>query len=251
MSTWLWTLTQLTGESFCLYLAQLSGSLTCHSYFTHRTNAMGYDSDPSESKFDHHYLLLDYIDSGKDRMLSDTLTDFRETDPVRLQNLLRGISRIMTSLASKAQPCIGLLRFNDDGSTTPTNHPLLCANSLLESEGAPRTVDKTYTTTGTFMDDMLRFRDRALSALPNAVNDEEDCHPQMLHMMLCRRLKSHFVDQHSEGPFVLQYTDYHASNVFVDDERNIVALINLDFVCALPPNMMTVPTDSQWTQSLS
>jgi hypothetical protein len=49
------------------------------------------------------------------------------------------------------------------------------------------------------------------------------------------------LDQHSEGPFVLQFTDYHASNIFVDDERNIVALIDLDFVCALPPNMMTVP----------
>jgi hypothetical protein len=200
MSTWLWTFTQLTGESFCLYLAQPPGPLTCHSYFTHRTNAMGYDSDPSENKFDHPYLLLDYIDSGKDRMLSDTLTDFRETDPVRLQNLLRGISRIMTSLASKAQPCIGSPRFNDDGSATLTIDPLLCANSLLESEGAPRTVDRTYTTTGTFMDDMLRFRERAFSALPNAVNDEGDCHLQMLHTMLCRLLKSHFWINTPKGP---------------------------------------------------
>jgi hypothetical protein len=51
-------------------------------------------------------------------MLSDTLKDFRETDQNRMQNLCRGISRVMLSLASKAQSRIGSLRFNDDGSTT-------------------------------------------------------------------------------------------------------------------------------------
>ena len=174
-------------------------------------------------------------------MLSETLRDFRETETIRMQNLLRGINKIMISLAGKAQPRIGSLRFGDDGSVTLLNRPLFCANSILESEGAPRTVNKTYTTSGSFMDDMLRFREKAFSAQPNAVNDEEDCHLQMLHLILLRRLKPHFVDRHSEGPFVLQFADFHASNIFVDDKWNIVALIDLEFVCALPPSMITVP----------
>jgi hypothetical protein len=99
----------------------------------------------------------------------------------------------------------------------------------------------TETTSGGFMDDMLQFRENAFSAQPNAVNDEEDCRLQMLHMILLRRLKSHFVDQHFEGPFVLQFTDFHASNIFVDDQWNIVALVDLEFVCALPADMMEVP----------
>jgi hypothetical protein len=169
------------------------------------------------------------------------LNDFRETDPNRMQNLCRAISRIMLSLASKAQPCIGSLRFNDDGSSTLTNRPLFCTNSILESEGAPRTVNRTYTTSGSFIDDMLRFREEVFRAQPNAANDEDDCHLQMLHMILLRLLKPQFVDSHSEGPFVLQFTDFHASNIFVDDEWNIVALIDLEFVCALPPSMMAVP----------
>lgn len=174
-------------------------------------------------------------------MLSDTLKDFRESDPNRMQNLCRGISQIMLSLASKAQSHIGSLRFNDDGSTTLANRPLFCANSILESEGAPRTVNRTYTTSGSFIDDMLQFRERAFRAQPNAVNDEEDCRLQMLHMVLLRLLKPQFVDCHSKGPFVLQFTDFHASNIFVDDEWNIVALIDLEFICALPPSMMDVP----------
>lgn len=186
-------------------------------------------------------MLLDFIGSDKGKMLSDTLREFRETDTNRLENLIRGISRIMISLASKAQPRIGSLWFNDDGSTTLANRPLLCANFVLESEGAPKFVDKKYATIGTFFDDMLRFRKEAFRAQPNAVNDEEDCHLQMYQMTLLRRMKSHFVDHHYQGPFVLQLTDFHASNVFVDDEWNIVALIDLEFVCALPPDMLDVP----------
>ena len=174
-------------------------------------------------------------------MLSDTLKDFRGTDQNRMQNLCRGISRIMLSLASKAQSRIGSLRFNDDGSTTIANRPLFCTNSILESEGAPKTVNRTYTTSGTFIDDMLRFREEAFRAQPNAVNDEEDCRLQMFHMILLRLWKTQFADCHSEGPFVLQLTDFHASNIFVDDEWNIVALIDLEYICALPPSMMNVP----------
>lgn len=174
-------------------------------------------------------------------MLSNTLRDHRETDPVRLRNLIRSISRIMLSLASKPQPHIGSLRFNDDGSTTLATRPLLCASSILESKGAPKVVDQTYTTLGSFTDAMLRFREDAFRAQPNAVNDEEDCRLQMFQMVLLRRIKSHFVDRHYQGPFVLQFTDLHASNIFVDDEWNVVALIDLEYVCALPPSMMDVP----------
>jgi hypothetical protein len=90
------------------------------------------------------------------------------------------------------------------------------------------------------MNDMLRSREEAFSAQPNAVNDEEDCYLQMFHLMLLRRLKPHFV-RHSDGPFVLQFTDFHASNIFVYDQWNIVALIDLEFVCAFPPDMMSMP----------
>jgi hypothetical protein len=173
-------------------------------------------------------------------MLSDTLQEFRATDPIRMQNLCRGISRIMLSLASKRLPRIGSLRFNDDGSTTLTNRPLFCTHSILESEGAPRALSGTYTTSASFVNDMLRFREEAFCAEPNAVNDKEDCYLQMLHLTLLRRLKPHFV-RHSDEPFVLQFTDFHASTIFVDDDWNIVALIDLEFVCALPPSMMSMP----------
>ena len=76
-------------------------------------------------------------------MLSETLRDYRETDASRVENLTRGISRIMLSLAKKAQSSIGSLRFNDDTSVTLANRPLLCTSSILESEGAPKVLGRT------------------------------------------------------------------------------------------------------------
>lgn len=202
---------------------------------------MGHGPYPSDSKSGRPYLLLDYVDSEKGTMLSDPLKNYWHTDPEGLQNLLRGISRIMISLASKAQPRIGSLRFNNDGSIALANRPLFCANTILESEGAPKIVSATHPTDGSFIDDMLRFRKEAFRAQPNDVNDKEDCHLQMLHMILLRDMKSLFVDRLSQGPFIRQLTDLHASNIFVDSQWNVVALIDLESVCALPPSMLSMP----------
>lgn len=174
-------------------------------------------------------------------MLSATLKEYRKTDQNRMQNLCRGISRIMLSLASKAQPHIGSLRFNDDASITLATRPLFCAVSILESEGAPRVLNRTYATSRSFVDDMLDFREAAFRAQPNAVHDEDDCLLQMFHFTLLRYLKGSLVDCNSEGPFVLQLTDVNSSNFFVDDEWNVVGLIDLEFVCALPPSMIDMP----------
>ncbi|KXT14119.1 hypothetical protein AC579_91 [Pseudocercospora musae] len=134
--------------------------------FTHHHDGPGHFRDSSNIEFNRPYLLLDYVDGKKGKMLSDTLNDFRETDPHRMQNLFRGISRIMVSLAGKAQSYIGSLRFNDDGSITLASRPIFCTNSILESESAPRVVNRRYTTSGNFIDDMIRFREEAFRACP-------------------------------------------------------------------------------------
>ena len=184
---------------------------------------------------------MEFIDRAKGKMLSESLRAYRDSDSDRVENLTHGISRIMLFLAKKKQSRIGSLKFNGDNSITLANRPLLCTSSILESEGAPKILDKSYKTCGHFIDDMLKFREESFSTQPNAVNNEEDCHLQMLHITMLRLLKSQFVDSHSEGPFVLQLTDLHSSNIFVDDDWNIVAIIDLEFMCALPPSMANVP----------
>lgn len=42
-------------------------------------------------------------------------------------------------------------------------------------------------------------------------------------------------------PFLLQFTDLHASNILVDEQWNVTGLIDLEWICALPLEMFDVP----------
>ncbi|KAF4509825.1 hypothetical protein G6O67_001765 [Ophiocordyceps sinensis] len=89
---------------------------------------------------------------------------------------------------------------------------------------------------------MVTFHDNRFLSQPNAVYNEEDCRGQMAVKTLLRSLSHHYVDRdHRGGPFYLQLTDLHASNIFVDENWNITRLIDLEWVCALPREMLTVP----------
>jgi hypothetical protein len=48
-------------------------SLIKHLQFTHREHGVGFTRDPSDSKFHRPYLLLEFIDRAKGKMLSTTL----------------------------------------------------------------------------------------------------------------------------------------------------------------------------------
>lgn len=115
---------------------------------------------------------------------------------------------------------------------------------ILENDGAPRTIQRhdTYTSTEPFVADMLTFHDSCFLSNANAVYDEEDCRGQMAARTLLRALSHRYVRrERRDGPFLLQLTDLHPSNIFVDEEWNITCLLDLEWVCALPAEMLAVP----------
>ncbi|KAL2023764.1 hypothetical protein VTK56DRAFT_1478 [Thermocarpiscus australiensis] len=51
----------------------------------------------------------------------------------------------------------------------------------------------------------------------------------------------HFVlPDRRNGPFLVQFTDTHQSNVFVDDDWNVTCMLDLEWICALPVEMLAV-----------
>ena len=188
-------------------------------------------------------MVLEYIDSGTGQMLSKTWSAQRE-DPARRQKLFLGMARLILSLARIPQPRIGSFQFHDDCTVTLTNRPLTCTMIILENEGTPRTIQRgdTYTCTEPFVSDMITLHDNRLLSNPNAVYDAEDCRSQMAQRTLLRALSHHYIRQERRtGPFLLQFTDFHASNIFVDEEWNVTCLIDLEWICALPAEMLAVP----------
>jgi hypothetical protein len=188
-------------------------------------------------------MLLEYIGPNTGQMLSSTWEKHRN-DPFRRQKLFRGMARLILSLASIPQPRIGSFQFHTNGTITLTNRPLPCSVIILENDGAPRTIQRneTYTYTEPFVADILTLHDNSFLSNPNAVYDAKDCRGQMAASALLRMLSHHYVKrERRNGPFYLQFTDLHESNIFVDENWNITCLIDLEWVCALPVEMLAVP----------
>lgn len=59
--------------------------------------------------------------------------------------------------------------------------------------------------------------------------------------VVLRALSHHYIRRETrDGPFLLQPTDLHASNIFVDEDRN-TCLLDPEWISALPLEMPAVP----------
>lgn len=188
-------------------------------------------------------MVMEYVGSDVGQLLADSWEKQRE-DPAHLETLCRGIARIMLALSRVPQPKIGSFRFNDDGTVTLANRPLLCSTMILENEGTPRTMptDETYGCTEPFVADMIRLHDNRLLSNPSATDEEDDCRSQMAIRALLRVMSHHFVRrERRNGPFGVQLTDIHPGNILVDKHWNVTCVFDLGEMCALPLEMMSVP----------
>ncbi|GAB0135641.1 hypothetical protein EsDP_00003972 [Epichloe bromicola] len=189
------------------------------------------------------YVLLEHIGSDKVQMLSKTLAKYR-ADPERRQNLFRGLTRIMLSLARIPQARIGSFQFHNDGTVALTNRYLSCSLAILENDGAPRSIqrDHLHSCTDSFVSDLLTFHDGRFLAQPNAAFSENDCRGQMAVKSLLRAISHRYIKrEHRNGPYLLKLTDVNPSNIFVDDDWNVRGLIDLEWICATPVEMLEVP----------
>lgn len=183
------------------------------------------------------YMLIDFVNTGS--MLSYTWQEGKH-NAAKTARLYTGLSQIMLSLASQPQHQIGSLRYNKDGSVSLSNRPMLCAQNILENEGAPR-MEGLYSSSGQFLQALQDGRANNFASQLHAVHDEEDCRLQMAQMVLLRSIVPKAFDLEYTGPFFLQFTDLHHSNIFVDSDWNITGIIDLEFMCSLPPDMLSVP----------
>ncbi|OJD09884.1 hypothetical protein AJ78_08879 [Emergomyces pasteurianus Ep9510] len=190
----------------------------------------------------HGYVLIDWIESDDTQQLSNTFT-MPHTD-AQAQNLYQSMSRIMISLAKVPQPRIGSWTIDNHGRISLSNRPMFCHLHQLENWDIPTGIARnmTYTSTDSFYLDLLTSHDNRLQYQGNAVYSEEDARAQAKDLVLMRALLNKFTDRYlCEGPFLMQLTDIHASNIFVDKDWNIKHIIDLEWTCSLPLGYLLPP----------
>ncbi len=79
------------------------------------------------------------------------------------------------------------------------------------------------------MADLLSFQDAKLQGQPNAMLDVEDSQRQMAAFTALRAITRQLIDtSERQNPFYLSLPDLHRSNILVDEQWNIQAIIDLE-----------------------
>ncbi|KAE8146929.1 hypothetical protein BDV25DRAFT_161499 [Aspergillus avenaceus] len=189
------------------------------------------------------YLVMDYIEKADGVMLSESWDEYHQ-DRHRRKTLFRGLSRIMLSLSQSHFERIGSLTIDNEGVIKLANRPLTLRIQHLENESVPTDIDRglTYPTVDTYLLDLLACHDSRLKHSPNSIRDSFDGQAQLSVLTIMRALLPHFTKRdYCQGPFILSLTDLHQSNIFVDDEWNIKYLVDLEWTCARPVEMLHPP----------
>lgn len=173
------------------------------------------------------------------------------SDPAKMRNLFRDLSRIILAVARIPQPRIGAFRFNDDGTIALDNRPITRDMFLLENAGAPRAmgVDTTYTNVDQYVADLQAFHEQAFLMAPNAALDRSDCEHQMGIAAFLRTVSHHFIragNHGRNGPFVLYMSDQNAANIMVDDDWNVTGIFDLEWIISAPADMPRTPGWLTW-----
>ncbi|KAJ5618594.1 hypothetical protein N7528_006705 [Penicillium herquei] len=114
----------------------------------------------------------------------------------------------------------------------------------LENESITTDIprDSTYSNVQSYVGEILEMHDNRLHYQPNAVNDFDDCGYQMTALTAMRTVGPLIFNRSlRRGPFIFSLTDMHQSNVFVDDEWNIISVIDLEWACSKPIEMVHPP----------
>lgn len=114
----------------------------------------------------------------------------------------------------------------------------------MESRGVPRVMEQssTYESVEPYIFDLLSYHDHRFLNQPNAVFHEEDGRKQMAEMVMLRAVGHHFISRNfRNGPFTLRLTDLHDGNIFVDKFWNITYIVDLEWACSLPIDMLDAP----------
>lgn len=189
------------------------------------------------------YILVEFIEKERGQMLSDTWQNSRHNPNLRM-NFFRDLARIFIHLCRCPLPTIGSFKINKRGFLELVNRPLSIEIHQLENELIPTEIprDYTYSTVDSYVVDILNMHDNRFRYQPNAVNNTGDCAYQLSVLTAMRTIFQTIFDRSfRRGPFVFTFTDFHQSNIFVDANWNITCLVDLEWACSRPIEMLLTP----------
>lgn len=188
---------------------------------------------------------MEYIEGPGLSLLSEHWADQdQQHDRQRRANFFRDLSRIILNLARVPFPRIGSLVLDHRGIVQLGNRPLNFRLHQLENKGVPTDIDrdKTYSSTEVYFSSLLSCHDNRILHQANSILSQSDGKTQLAVLAAMRALLPHYATRRfRDGPFFFNLIDVHPNNIFVDANWRIKSLIDLEWACIRPMEMLLSP----------
>ncbi len=182
---------------------------------------------------------MEFFEEERGRMLSAV----ERPTPEHRRTLFRSLRGILLDL-SRPLSRIGSFTVHDSGEVSLSNRPLTRGLAVLENTGIQTQIprDYCYSSTDSYLLDLLDCHDQRLIHQPNAARSKLDLEGQMATIVALRALYSRFRNTPLQRkPPIFQFTDLHESNFFVDEKYHITGIVDIEWSCVLPMEMQHPP----------
>ncbi|KAL8694225.1 MAG: hypothetical protein Q9224_003611, partial [Gallowayella concinna] len=188
---------------------------------------------------------MEYIEGPGLSLLSEHwVGQNKEQDGQRRANFFRDLSRIILDLARVPFPRIGSLVLDHKGIVQLGNRPLNFRLQQLENKSVPTDIDRdtTYDSTEVYFSCLLARHDNRILHQENSILSQSDGETQLAVLAAMRALLPNYATRRfRDGPFFFNFIDIHPNNVFVDANWRIKCLIDLEWACVRPVEMLLAP----------
>jgi hypothetical protein len=106
--------------------------------------------------------------------------------------------------------------------------------------------NRTYSTAEPYFSDLVACHDNRVlrqdipDFMREGLSHDREVYPSAVIMMKCLSRRFAMRDLRY-GPFVLMFTDLQPSDIFVDSNWNVTSIVDLEWVCARPIEMLHPP----------
>jgi hypothetical protein len=188
---------------------------------------------------------MEYVEGPGIALLSrDWAKQDEELDRQRRTNFFRDLSRVILRLAHVPFPRIGSLILDNRGVVRLANRPLNFRLQQLENKSVPTDIDRetTFSSTEVYFSSLLTCHDNRVLHQANSLLSQSDGETQLSVLAAMRALLPRYATSRlREGPFFFTLIDVHPNNVFVDADWRIKSLIDLEWACVRPVEMLLAP----------
>ncbi|EGX95148.1 Protein kinase-like domain [Cordyceps militaris CM01] len=169
-------------------------------------------------------------------------------NPAKLEKLYRQVADILLQLSRLQFPAIGAFEETDDCTWEVTQRPLsMFMNELIRLGSFPRAKlpESTFQASPDYFERLAQLHlDHLTYQRNDAVESEEDGKRKFIARHLFYNLareKTLSSAMHSSGPFRLWCDDLRPSNILLDEDLQIVAVVDLEFSYAAPVEFSFAP----------